>query len=78
MLWHPSKGIALHFFGAEKGRTCFIDYHNDACFGLGYGDAALVNTNKRDWLPPSGKKRKANAKQIASLKAILESDRINE
>jgi hypothetical protein len=62
---------ALHFFptkGPNKGKSCFIDYHNDSCFGLARRDyQVLLGKSKSEWSPPSDKKKKANAKHIKKL-----------
>jgi hypothetical protein len=53
---------ALHFFpskGPNKGKSCFLDYHNDRCFGLAHRDfPVLLGKHKSEWTPPSEKKKK--------------------
>lgn len=76
MLCDPSKGVPLHYSRDGKGaQTCFIDYHDDASFGLSYRNSTLVNKKKIDWTPPSVTKRRANASHIQSLKVTLDKDR---
>lgn len=33
---------------AEESQLCYIDFHNDAFFGLARGDCALVNTLQKN------------------------------
>jgi hypothetical protein len=64
---------ALHFYpskGPNMGKSCFLDYHNDCCFGLARRDfPVLLGKRKSEWTPPSEKKKKANAKYIRNLVA---------
>jgi hypothetical protein len=64
---------ALHFFppkGPNKGNSCFINYHNDCCFGLACRDfPVLLGKRKSEWTPPSEKKKKDNVKQVRNLVA---------
>jgi hypothetical protein len=62
---------ALHFFpskGPNMGKSCFLDYHNDCCFGLARRDfPVLLGKRKSDWSPPSEKQIRENAKHIRNL-----------
>ena len=64
---------ALYFFpakGPNKEKSCFIDYHNDCCFGLARRDfPGLLGRNKNEWSPPSDRKKNANGKHIRNLMA---------
>ena len=64
---------ALHFFpskGPNKGKSCFLDYHNDCCFGLACQDyPVLLKKCKSDWSPPSENKKKENVKHVRKLVA---------
>jgi hypothetical protein len=64
---------ALHFFpskGPNKGKSCFLDYHNDCCFGLARRDfPVLLGKRKSEWAPPTENKKKANAKHVRNLVA---------
>jgi hypothetical protein len=64
---------ALHFFpskGPNMGKSCFLDYHNDCCFGLAHQEfPVLLTKRKSEWSPPSEKKGRENAKYIRSLVA---------
>ena len=64
-------GKGLHYFpqkGKSAGRDCFIDYHNEAFFGLALDDSELINKRKKEWGPASITKRKHNARYIGNLK----------
>lgn len=59
--FYPSKG-------PNKGKSCFVDYHNDCCFGLAHGDhQVLLGKSKSDWSPPMQTEIKKNSKHIKTL-----------
>jgi hypothetical protein len=64
---------APHFFpakGFNKEKSCFIDYHNDCCFGLARREfPLLLGRSKREWRPPSDRQKMANGKRIRNLVA---------
>jgi hypothetical protein len=64
---------ALHFFptkGPNKGKRCYLDYHNDCCFELVRRDfQVLLGKRRSGWSPPSDKQKKVNAKHIENLVA---------
>jgi hypothetical protein len=64
---------ALHFFpakGPNKEKSCFIDYHDDCCFGLARRDfPVLLGKTKKEWSPPSERQKKANGKHIKNIVA---------
>ncbi len=66
---HPT----LCFFpskGPNMGKSCFLDYHNDCCFGLARRDfPVLLGKRKSEWSQPSEKKKRDNAKYIRKIVA---------
>jgi hypothetical protein len=59
----------LHFYpkkGKAKGHgACFMHYHNDVSFGLGYDDTAeLFGKPKTAWIEPTPEMLKENRKHI--------------
>jgi hypothetical protein len=72
----PNKPF-LHDFpskGQCEGRSCFMDYHNDFCFGLAKDDCHMVGVRPSDWSPPTSTERKKNAKQILDLAEETETE----
>ena len=71
---------ALHFFpskGPSAGKTCFLDYHNNVCFGLARQDfTGVLGKRKSEWSPPSERKKQENAKHIKKLE-FEEAEAIN-
>jgi hypothetical protein len=40
------------------GKSCFLDYHNDCCFGLARPDfPVLLGKRKSEWMLPSEKRK---------------------
>jgi hypothetical protein len=64
---------ALHFYpakGPNLDKSCFLDYHNDCCFGLAKRDCTvLLGKRKSEWLSPTDRQKKENARHITSLLA---------
>ena len=46
--------------GADKGKNCFFELHDDSMFGLARDDFQLTNTKKGDWTKPSAQKMRKN------------------
>jgi hypothetical protein len=72
----PKKPF-LHNFpskGQCQGRSCFMDYHNDLCFGLAREDCHMVGVRPSDWSPPTTTERKNNTKQIQDLAEETETE----
>ena len=68
-------GVYVHFF-PQQGQVgcksnCFLNYHNDALFGLTRIDSELVKKKKANWSKPNENKRKQNRKHISKLKSEL-------
>jgi hypothetical protein len=72
----PNKPF-LHDFpskGQCEGRSCFMDYHNDLCFGLAKDDCHMVGVRPSDWSPPTASDRKKNGKQMQDLAEETETE----
>ena len=65
------KKISLHYnckAGPGKGLSCFYNYHDDNCFGLGKNDASqLLNQPKWEWKKPTKREIKENQSYIKDL-----------
>jgi hypothetical protein len=62
--------VALHYFprtGAYAGAECFLQYHSNAFFGLGYQDAPIVKKMKKEWVFPTNSAQRGNATYIRGL-----------
>jgi hypothetical protein len=72
---------ALHFYpakGPNLDKSCFLDYHNDCCFGLAKRDCTvLLGKRKSEWLSPTDRQKKENARHITSLLAARGSGATN-
>jgi hypothetical protein len=64
--------------GPNKGKACFVDYHNTTCFGLAREDMALVGKKKSKWQRPSETKKRANVKHILKLEQGLNEETATE
>jgi len=60
--------------GSNVEKTCFLDYHDDMCFGLSRDDIKqLFNQSKSEWQHPSARKRKRNKRHILHITSSEES-----
>ena len=50
--------------GADKGKNCFFELHDDSYFGMARDDFLISNTKKGDWTKPSAQKMKKNKERI--------------
>ena len=50
--------------GADKGKNCFFELHDDSYFGMARDDFQISNTKKGDWTKPSAQKLKKNKERI--------------
>jgi hypothetical protein len=68
------KHPPLHFFNNRGGGTklCFVDYHNDMCFGIGQKDSIrYANVASKDWTPCTDELRAAQRKYMARAMDLL-------
>ncbi|KAG7370169.1 hypothetical protein IV203_027915 [Nitzschia inconspicua] len=55
--------VALHGHvdqGTVKGRSCYMDYHDECMFGLCRSDAAYFGRKKNQWSMPTDRERKSS------------------
>lgn len=55
--------VALHGHvdqGTVKGRSCYMDYHDECMFGLCRSDAAYFGRKKNQWSIPTDRERKSS------------------
>ena len=50
--------------GADKGKNCFFELHDDSYFGMARDDFLISNKKKGDWTKPSAQKLKKNKERI--------------
>jgi hypothetical protein len=66
LCFFPSKGPAV-------GNSCFLDYHNDAFFGLAKKDCnSVVTKREAEWVAPNGAKRDEHAKYMTEFMESIE------
>ena len=53
--------------GADRGKNCFFELHDDSCFGLARDDFQITKTKKGDWTKASPQKMKRNKDFIDSF-----------
>jgi len=60
--------------GNNVGKICFLNYHNDSCFGLGKGDASMFGIKKSDWRPATPKLMREQTVVINKIKETLDTE----
>ena len=51
---------------------CFIAYHDECCFGLGYSDTSIASKGKKkEWTYLAAENLESNRKEIRQLKKEL-------
>ena len=56
------------------GKICFLNYHNDTCFGLGKGNASMFGIKKGEWTPATPKLMQEQTVVIKKIKETLDAE----
>ena len=59
--------------GPNKGRQCFLEYHNSSHFGLCRDDSKLFGIAKNKWCEPTAEQLRKNRRHMISLQEEYES-----
>ncbi|KAG7367695.1 hypothetical protein IV203_030366 [Nitzschia inconspicua] len=71
-------GVPLHGHveqGSVKGRSCYMDYHDECMFGLCRSDAAYFGRKKNQWSMPTERDRKSSIDHYRRMAAGAPSTR---